>query len=70
MHSTDLRWRAVSLIYIYSLPIADVCDIFGVSMKPARPWYALFDRTGSVENTEDTAPMANRSLRRHQDVFA
>ncbi len=55
-HSTDLRWRAVSLIYIYNLPIADVCAILGVSPKSARRWYAAFEHIGSVEKRARPRP--------------
>jgi hypothetical protein len=47
-HSTDLRWRAVSLVYIYSLPVDDVCAILGLSKKSVQRWYKAFEETGTV----------------------
>ena len=67
-HSTDLRWRAVSLIFIYNiynLEIADVCSILGVSPKSVKRWYRSFEATGTVEPSENR----RRDLRWPMDVY-
>ena len=51
MYSTDLRWRLVTLIHIYDMDVDFLSDIFGVSERSIRRWYAQFDKTGTVDPT-------------------
>eukprot|EP00644_Phytophthora_capsici_P001948 jgi/Phyca11/107992/e_gw1.14.832.1 len=47
--SSDLRWRAVSLIHVYDVDIAHVASILGVSKRSVERWYGWFLNRGTVE---------------------
>lgn len=47
--SEDLRWRAVSNVYIYALPIGVVAEMLQVSIRSIKRWYSYFEATGSVQ---------------------
>lgn len=57
-HSTDVKWKAVALVYVYNHSIPNVCALLRVSNKSVRRWYKLFEETGSVE--EVTLPRPPR----------
>ncbi|EGZ27658.1 hypothetical protein PHYSODRAFT_469219 [Phytophthora sojae] len=48
MYSTDYRWRAVTLHYVYSVPCEIVGRVLAVSGRAVRRWYAQFKSTGHV----------------------
>lgn len=48
MFSSEFRWRAVTLLYAYSIPGERVARIFGVSGRTVRRWYAQFKACGHV----------------------
>jgi transposase len=47
MFSEDLRWRAITLIYVYNQPDF-VSELLGVSVRAALRWYAQFKTEGTV----------------------
>ncbi len=48
--SSDLRWRAIMLVYIYSIPHQSVARILGISVRSIKRWYSFFEKHGSVED--------------------
>lgn len=48
MYSVDLRWRAVTLIYIYNLRMHDVSAILGPNEISIKRWLAMFNAEGNV----------------------
>ncbi|DAZ96513.1 TPA: hypothetical protein N0F65_008064 [Lagenidium giganteum] len=46
--STDLRWRAIVLTFIYGTQIEIVASVLGVSICSIGRWYALFQNNGNV----------------------
>jgi transposase-like protein len=49
MYGAEIRWRAVTLVYAYSVPSATVARVFGVSDRAVRRWYRSFMMHGHVE---------------------
>ena len=47
-YSADFRWRVVSLIHIYGIPIPYISDLFGPRSRTIHRWYALFLAKGVV----------------------
>ncbi|DAZ93190.1 TPA: hypothetical protein N0F65_010766 [Lagenidium giganteum] len=48
MFGRELRWRSITLLYVYGAPVLTVCRLMGVSERAVRRWYALFKSTGDV----------------------
>lgn len=48
VYSEDMRWRAITLIYAYSIPAEDVATLFGVNSRTVRRWCSRFEATGTV----------------------
>ncbi|DBA03949.1 TPA: hypothetical protein N0F65_010602 [Lagenidium giganteum] len=48
MFGRELRWRSITLLYVYGVPVLTVCRLMGVSERAVRRWYALFKSTGDV----------------------
>ncbi|DBA00952.1 TPA: LOW QUALITY PROTEIN: hypothetical protein N0F65_006152, partial [Lagenidium giganteum] len=46
--STDLRWRAIVLTYIYGIEARDVGRVLGVSVRSIVRWNRLFQQNGNV----------------------
>ena len=44
----DFRWRAVSLIYVYTRDINYVSDLFGPSVRSIKRWLKMFESSGTV----------------------
>jgi hypothetical protein len=47
-YSADFRWRAVSLMHIYGIPVDYISDLFGPKPRTLHRWYALFLAKGVV----------------------
>ena len=45
-NSEDFRWRAVTLIHVYDVPVTTMSEIFGPKPRTIRRWYAMFLRDG------------------------
>ena len=59
-YSTDLKWRAVVLVYFMGMEVNDVSFLIGfinllkgTSKKSILRWIQQFNRTGSVEISRD-----------------
>lgn len=65
MIPTAMRWRAVSLVYMYSVPIGSVASVFGVSQRSIKRWLKFFNDYGTV------TPQSTRAqrIRWQQTVF-
>ena len=46
--STDLRWRAIVLTYVYDIDVSVVAPVLGVSIRSVERWYQLFKSNGNV----------------------
>lgn len=46
--STDLRWRAIVLVYMYDISMAVVACVLGVSVRSIERWHGLFKTKGNV----------------------
>ena len=60
MFSDDLRWRCVSLVYLYNLEIAFISELFGPTPRTIQYWYRLFLRTGDVRPQRNPPPKNSR----------
>ncbi|OWZ22394.1 Transposase [Phytophthora megakarya] len=47
-YSIVLRWRDIVLMYVYSVDIATVATVLGVSVRSLSRWYTRFRATGNV----------------------
>jgi transposase len=48
MYSSDIRWRAVTLVYVYGVELEETARVLGVSARAISRWYAQFQLTGHV----------------------
>lgn len=46
--SVDLRWRAIVLVYLYSIEMVVVASVLGVSARSIERWHKLFKSKGNV----------------------
>jgi transposase len=53
--STDIRWRGIVLMYVYSIDVATVSSVLGLSERSLSRWYKLFRTTGNVLKDEPRA---------------
>jgi len=54
-YSTDLRWRGIVLMYVYSIDTATIASVLGLSDRSLNRWYKLFRSTGNVLASEPRA---------------
>lgn len=56
-YSEDLRWRVVSILYIYNAPKV-VAEVFGISITTANRWFKRFKAEGrvSIKQREQKSP--------------
>jgi hypothetical protein len=47
MYGSDLRWRAVTLVYAYGVPVLSASRLLGVSVRAISRWYKQFMRSYS-----------------------
>ncbi|EGZ21942.1 hypothetical protein PHYSODRAFT_494381 [Phytophthora sojae] len=47
--SSDLRWRAVTLVHVYDVEMSNVVSVLGVSVRSVQRWYGWFQSRGNVE---------------------
>ncbi|TYZ65107.1 hypothetical protein PybrP1_006025 [[Pythium] brassicae (nom. inval.)] len=52
MYSSDLRWRAVTLDYVYNVPCEQVARLFGVSDRIVRRLHEQFKSDGHVQSRQ------------------
>ena len=57
-YSRDFRWRAVSLHYVYSLPVSFVSILLGPRTRTIFRWYRTFEKTGNVYEEKERAKTA------------
>ena len=55
-YSNDLKWRAVSLVYCYSLNVGEVSSILDVSERSITRWYNMFKKTGEIKKKKKGRP--------------
>ncbi|RLN21074.1 hypothetical protein BBJ28_00010563 [Nothophytophthora sp. Chile5] len=48
MYSGDMRWRAVTLVYVYGVDLNEGARVLGVSSRAIRRWYLNFKLTGNA----------------------
>ena len=49
MYSSDFRWRAVVLSYVYGISNEDISFVLGLSPRTVRRWCHFFETNGVVE---------------------
>jgi transposase len=59
-YASDLRWRAVVLVFLYSIEPDFVGAILGVSERTVRRWLRCFERTGSPSPTQALSKKKSR----------
>lgn len=79
MYSSDLRWRAFTLHYVYNVPCEQIARLFGVSGRTVRRMYDQFKRDGHVQpgqrsslpsHTKELCEFATEYVQCHPCFFA
>ena len=58
MYSDDLRWRIISLVYIYDIEVHFLSDIFGPTPRSIQRWFKKCLKIGTVR---DNLPVSRGS---------
>jgi transposase len=59
-YSSDLKWRAIVLVFMYGIEPAFVGSILGPSTNTIRRWVACFERCGSPDPIKNQAKRESR----------
>lgn len=65
-YSIDMRWRAIVLMYVYSIQAETVASVLGISQRSLGRWFRRFRATGNVLKSEPR----NRTSRWPTEVCA
>ncbi|OWY93278.1 Transposase [Phytophthora megakarya] len=60
IYSEDFRWRPVTLLHVYSIPIVHVSELLGPQLRSIPRWYALFLSDGVVSDKREHKERHNK----------